>query len=206
MRKEILLATNNQGKVNRYRMLAKEIDSSIVLHTLKDLNIDSLDINEDGSLEENARKKAQAYSKKTSFPVLANDAGFFVKGKGLIKNPKRIALNSSEENLTKEEIYQLVLDYWREVAKESGGEVDAAWVDAFAIHMPSGNFYKEGAKREVLLVNKVLGEPHIQFPLRAIYISKATNKPAALHTKEEELLEVKPIQEALSKLFKKIGF
>ncbi len=204
MKKEILLATNNQGKVERYRRLARKIDSGIVLHTLDDLNIELVNINEDGTLEENAKKKAQAYMNKTNFPVLANDAGFFVEGKGLIKNPKRIALDSSEEDFTKEEIYQLIINYWRGVARENGGEVDAAWVDAFAVCMPSGTFYEEEARREVLLVDKILGEPHIQFPMRALYISKTTNRPAVLHTEEEELLEIKPIQEALNKLFKKI--
>ncbi len=202
--KEILLSTNNQGKVERYRKLSETIDSSVVLHTLKDLRVETIEINENGTLEENAVKKAKAYLGKTDLPVLANDAGFFVKGLGLIKNPKRIALKEDEGCYTKEEIYNLVVSYWQNIAKENGGEIDAAWVDAFCLCMPSGECYIEGARREIVLTDKILGEPHIQFPIRALYVSKTTNKPAVNHTKEEELIETAPITEALSKLFKRI--
>ncbi len=204
MKKEILLATNNQGKVDRYRMLAKNIDPEIILYTLKDLDVKPVEINENGTLEENSRKKARVYFGKTDLPILANDAGFFVKGKGLIKNPKRIALNGDENNFSQEEIYNLVVNYWQNFAKKNGGEVDAAWVDAFSLCMPNGEVYEEGARREIILTDKILREPHIQFPLRALYISKDTNKPAALHTEEEELLEVMPIKKALQKLFERI--
>ncbi len=202
MKIEILLATNNQGKVERYRKLASQINPNVVLHTLEDLNIETIKIDENGTLEENAKKKAYAYLGKTKLPILANDAGFFVKGIGLIKNPKRIALNSPEENFSKEEIYEIVVNYWKGVARRNGGRVDAAWVDAFSLFLPNGKYYKEGARREVILTDKILGETHVQFPMRALYVSKKTNKPAALHSEEEEFSEVIPIKKALSNLFK----
>jgi inosine/xanthosine triphosphate pyrophosphatase family protein len=204
MKKEILLVTNNQGKIERYRRIARHIDSEIVLHTLNDVGIEKIDVEEDGTLEENARKKAMSYLGKTNLPVLANDAGIFVAGLGLVKNPKRIALDSSEDNFTKEEIYERVINYWKDVAIKNGGEIDAAWVDAFAFCMPDGTIYEEGARREIILTNQVFGEPHIQFPIRALYISKLTNKPAANHTEEDELVEIQPICSALEKLFKSI--
>jgi inosine/xanthosine triphosphate pyrophosphatase family protein len=202
MKKEILLATNNQGKIERYKKIAKHIDPKIVLHTLNDVDIERIDVEEDGTLEENAKKKAMSYFRKTNLPVLANDAGFFVKNIGLVKNPKRIALNFAENSFTKEEIYDLVINYWKDIATKNGGEIDAAWVDAFAVCMPDGNLYEEDARREVILTNQIFGEPHIQFPIRALYISKATNKPAANHTEEDELIEIQPIYNALEKLFK----
>lgn len=205
MNLEILLATNNQGKIDRYRRIVKKIDPSIVLHTLSDLGIERVEVEEDGDLEENARKKAAAYLNKTKLPVLANDAGFFVKGVGLVKNPKRIALDVNEEDLSKEEIYDKVLNYWKDFAEKNGGEVDAAWVDAFAVCLPDGTFCEEGARREIVLTNKVFGETHIQFPIRSLYISKITNKPAALHNEEDEILETQPIIEAFRKIFDAIG-
>jgi inosine/xanthosine triphosphate pyrophosphatase family protein len=201
---KILLATNNQGKAMRYRKIAREIDKNISLYTLKDLKIDIEDVKEDGTLEENARKKAKAYLGKTEIPILANDAGFYVEGIGLVKNPKRIALEIDENSLSKEEIYNKVIDYWKNVAKSYGGEVDAAWVDAFSLVLPDGTFYERGARREIILTDKVFGKPHIQFPIRALYISKTTNKPSVHHTDEEELLEVLPIKEALANLFDKL--
>ncbi len=202
--KKILVATNNQAKIERYRKIAREINSAISLYTPKELNIEKVEIEEDGTLEENAKKKAQSYYGKTNLPILANDAGFFVKGKGLVKNPKRIALNSSENSFTKEEIFQLVAGYWQNVARENGGEVDAAWVDAFVLCMPDGSIYEKGARREVILTDKIRGKTDIQFPIRGLYISKITKKPAALHTHKEELLEVASIKEALFELFKNL--
>lgn len=202
--KEILLVTNNQGKIERYRRIVKHIDKEIVLHTLNDLGIEKVDVAEDGTLEENARKKALVYLGKTNLPILANDAGIFVKGMGLVKNPKRIALNSPEDNFTKEEIYDFVVNYWKDVATKNGGEVDATWVDAFAICMPDGTLYEEGARREIILTNRILGESHIQFPIRALYISKTTNKPAAAHTEEDELIEIQPICSVFERLLKVI--
>ncbi len=200
----ILLATNNQGKVTRYRKLAKEIDKDVTLITPIELGIATEEVEEDGNLEENARKKALVYLGKTDLPVLANDAGFYVEGMGLIKNPKRIALDRDEDSFTKEEIYERVADYWKGVAKSYGGEVDGAWVDAFALSMPDGKIYTRGARREIILTDKVYGEAHIQFPIRPLYISKTTNKPAVQHTNEEELIEVVPIKEALAFLFEKV--
>ncbi len=202
MELKILLASNNQGKVARYRKLANEIDENISLITPSEAGIETEEVIEDGSLEENARKKALAYLGKTTLPIIANDAGFYVEGIGLVKNPKRIALDRIEESFTKEEIYNKVSDYWRNVAKSYGGEVDAAWVDAFALVMPDGKIYIKGARREIILTDKVFGEAHIQFPIRSLYISKTTNKPAVQHTDKEELIEVVPIKEALQFLFK----
>lgn len=201
---EILLATNNQGKVERYRKLVKQTNPLVTLHTPKELSIEKIDVEENGTLEENAKKKAQSYFGKTDLPVIANDAGFFVKGRGLVKNPKRIALSSDEKSFTEEQIYRMVVNYWRKVARKNGGEIDAAWVDAFALCMPDGALYEEGARREVVLTDKLFGKPHIQFPIRALYISKTTGKPATTHTEEESFLEIAPIKDALSKLLEKV--
>ncbi len=204
MKLEILLATNNQGKAARYRKLAKEIDERISLYMPNDLNMVPEEVKEDGTLEENAKKKAEAYLGKTKMPILANDAGFEVEGMGLVKNPKRIALDRDENSLTKEKIYDKVLHYWKNVAKSYGGEVDAAWVDAFSLVLPDGSSYTVGARREIILTDKNFGKSHIQFPIRALYISKATDKPAVDHTNKEELIEILPIKEALENIFKKV--
>ncbi len=200
---EILLATNNQGKIERYRKIVQQIDSKVILHTLNGLGIETVEVNENGTLSENAKKKAISYLGKTKIPVLANDAGFYIKGKGLVKNPKRIALKSKESGLKKQEVYDSIIEYWREIARKQGGEIDAAWIDSFVLVMPNGKIYTEKAKREVILTDKVFGKSHLQFPMRALYISKTTNKPALLHTEKEEFLEINPIREALRKLIKK---
>jgi len=54
----------------------------------------------------------------------------------------------------------------------------------------------------VILTDREFGKAHLQMPVRALYISKTTNKPAIQHTKEEEILEMKPVIDALIKILK----
>jgi hypothetical protein len=90
--------------------------------------------------------------------------------------------------------------FWQGIADAHGGSVDAAWVDEFVLLMPDGIMQTASSRREVLLTSTIHGDTHIQFPVRALYISKATGKPSALHTQEEDDLELMPIRDALMSL------
>jgi hypothetical protein len=48
------------------------------------------------------------------------------------------------------------------------------------------------SRREIILTDQEFGHTHPDMPLRSLYISKSTNKPAVMHTEEEELLENAP--------------
>jgi len=102
--------------------------------------------------------------------------------------------------LSKEEIAKKLLNFWKEVATKRGGKVDAAWVEAFVVLYPDGKIREAESRREIILTNQEFGTPHIQMPVRALYYSKTTNKPALQHSKEEEILEMKPVIDALIKV------
>jgi inosine/xanthosine triphosphate pyrophosphatase family protein len=199
---KVFLATNNEGKVERYKNLIQSIDASAEVYTPHDLHLDAIDVTENGkTLAENARLKANAYFGKVDMPILSNDTGFYVEGDGFVDAPKRIALGEADEkSLSKEQIAEKLLNFWKEVATRHGGKVDAAWVDSFVALYPNGEMKEAEARREVVLTNTELGTPHMQMPVRALYYSKITNKPAAQHSPEEELLEMKPISDALVKV------
>ncbi len=73
--KEILIATNNQGKVKEI----KEILKDYKLLTLKDVNC-QIEVEEDGkTFEENAIKKAKEISKITNLPCIADDSGICIE-------------------------------------------------------------------------------------------------------------------------------
>lgn len=77
MNYEIILATNNKGKVKEVRDILSP--HGIIVYGLSDLNLD-IEMNEgDSSYEENALIKAEAVSKYTSYPVLADDSGLEVE-------------------------------------------------------------------------------------------------------------------------------
>jgi XTP/dITP diphosphohydrolase len=197
---KIFLATNNEGKIERFKNLLKQVDKNIEVCTAADLNIEVIGVEENGkNLLENARLKAQAYFSRVDFPILSNDTGFYVEGEGFVDAPKRKALGETNEaTLSKEEISERILNFWKGVATKHGGEVDAAWVEEFVVMYPDGEIKEAASRREILLTNKEFGTPHIQMPVRALYYSKITNKPAILHTEEEELLEMKPVIDALA--------
>jgi len=202
MTKEILLATNNEGKVERFRNLLKSSCPDVKLSSPNDFGLESIDVVEDGeTLAENAEIKARAYFGKVDVPILANDTGFWVEGEGLVDAPKRKALNGiDEKTLTTDEISEKLLEFWKAIAVKNGGKVDAAWVEAFVLIDNEGQSHTSESRREVILTDQVFGNPHIQMPVRCLYISKTTNKPAIQHTHEEEILELKPITDALCKL------
>ena len=200
--KKVFLATNNQGKIERFKNLVAQVDPSIQILTPKDLNIEPLDTEETGTtLQENAELKARAYFGKVDMPILANDTGFWVKGEGLVDTPKRTALGETDEHtLTKEEIAERLLSFWKGIATKNGGQVDAAWVESFVVINPDRTLKVADSRREVVLTDQEFGKAHIQMPVRALYYSKATNKPAIQHTEEEEKIEMKPIVDALAKV------
>ena len=69
--KELLFATGNVAKINRFKDKLKE--NNINLISLKDIDV-SLDVTEDGKTAiENALIKARAYSNKLDMPVIAMD-------------------------------------------------------------------------------------------------------------------------------------
>lgn len=201
---KILLATNNKGKIERFKKLINHIDSSIELFSPNELGINIIEVEENGkTLMDNALLKSSAYLGKVDFPILSNDTGFYVEGDGFVDAPKRKALEGINENeLSEEEISTRLLNFWKSVATRHGGKVDAAWVEAWVLLYPNGETNKVESRREIVLTDQEFGKPHIHMPVRALYYSKITNKPAVLHTEEDEIIEMQPVLEALKELLK----
>lgn len=202
--KKIFLATNNAGKVERFKNLIKNAGLETEIYTPKDFGLEKINPEESGkTLAENAEIKARAYLGKVDMPIISNDTGFFVEDEGLVDAPKRVAIdNTNEENLTKEQIAESLLTFWKGIATKHGGRVDAAWIEEFVLLNPDGEKRTSQSRREVILTDKEFGNAHTQLPVRALYISKTTGKPAVQHTHEEEILEMKPVIDALFKLTK----
>lgn len=73
---EIVIATNNEHKVQEYRELLKNMD--IHCHSLKDLNI-HFEAEETGkTFHENSFIKANAIAKYTSKTIIADDSGLII--------------------------------------------------------------------------------------------------------------------------------
>lgn len=199
---EIVFATNNAGKVARMRKLALASGLKIVIKTPEEIGIANFKVIEDqDTLEGNVEKKVRELSKLTQLPVLADDSGFYIEGEEC--NPvmvKRNALGSmNEQELTTDEVGIRIAEYYKDIATKHGGTVHAEWRNAlcFAIQ---GSVRHVEAVRPVILTNEIQGafDPHL--PLRSMYKPVPTSKYVCEQSEEEELLELKPITDALHKL------
>jgi hypothetical protein len=199
MKKKVFLATHNEGKIERFKNLLRNTGLDVEIFTPKDFGLENIDPEENGkTLAENALIKAKAYFGKVDMSILANDTGFWVEGEGFVDAPKRKALGVADErSLTKQEIANMMLEFWKNIARKHGGKVDAAWMESFVVLNPDGTMRTAKSKREVILTDQVFGKAHIQMPVRALYISKTTNKPSIQHAAAEEILELKPVTDAL---------
>lgn len=197
---KVLVATNNKGKVERYRQLLAGTD--IELFTPAELGIESVEVEENGeTLAENAELKARAYLGKTELPILANDTGIWVEGEGMINTPRRTALAGlDEEKLTQEEIAEIMMEFWKSIARKYGGEVAAAWPETFAVAMSDGSVRFAESRREIILTDQQHGPVNLHMPLRPLYRSKMTGKPVLEQTPEEEAAELAPVRDALISL------
>jgi len=74
---KILFATGNQNKVKEVQKLVENDEIEIL--SLKDLKLDNLDVEENGkTFEDNAKIKAEFFSKHTDLPVIADDSGLVI--------------------------------------------------------------------------------------------------------------------------------
>jgi inosine/xanthosine triphosphate pyrophosphatase family protein len=196
---EVLFATHNKDKVDRLQRIVSVMSDSILLRTPQELSLPAIEVSENAvTLLENAEQKARAYTVHTKLPVLANDTGFYVEGEGLIVAPKRHALAGTDETvLSRAEVSERVLEFWKQIARRYGGEVDAAWVEGFVVIYGDGRVVRAESRREVVLTDEEFGVPPLQMPMRALYRSKLTGKPAIQHTEAEEVAEMYTVAEAL---------
>ncbi len=77
---KLLLASNNQGKMNEIKAVLPQYE----ILTLKDLNIDSEPEENALSFEENALIKARDAKKYTDYKVIADDSGLEVYGLNML--------------------------------------------------------------------------------------------------------------------------
>lgn len=111
-KKQILIATNNKGKVKELQEILKEYE----LVTLKDINC-NIEIEEDqDSFEGNSLKKAKEISELTNMPCIADDSGLCID---VFKGwPGVYTARFLGENATQEERNNAILEKMKNLKKE----------------------------------------------------------------------------------------
>lgn len=93
---DIVISTGNAHKLEEIGAILKDLDYNI--HSLKDVNLDNLEIEENGkTFEHNALIKARTVAKLTNMITIADDSGLEVDA--IAKNQVFIHLDMLEKML-----------------------------------------------------------------------------------------------------------
>ncbi len=127
---QVLLGTTNPSKVERFKKLLSGCDVTFL--TLKDLSITDEPEEMGQTPEENARIKAQFYSRYFD-TVICNDSGLYFDELPL-SDPRQPGLNirtpMGNARLDDEEM----ITYYSRLVKELGGRVHAYYLDGMAVY------------------------------------------------------------------------
>ena len=186
MAKEILMATANPHKVERFRYYFSPLGLSVL--SFADIK-QKVEIVEDGKTpEENAMKKAIAGFSATGIPTFGVDYWFYIKGLQKEKQPgpnvRRIFVGKGGERV--EATDDEMLKYYAKIVEDLGGKTQGKWVSAIALVTKSGEnvqrFEGKTLLTSVVNRNRTPGEP-----LNSIQIDPATGKYFTDLTKDEWL-------------------
>lgn len=151
MKKRIIFATTNEGKMKEVRMILNDLDYEIC--SLKDIGVD-ISIEENGStFEENAKIKASTIMKLTKEIVLADDSGLevdYMNKEPGIYSARFLGEDTSYEVKNKYIITQL--------EKAKGEERSARFVCAIACAFPDGTIKTTIGTIEGLIAQEAKGE------------------------------------------------
>lgn len=177
--KIILLATFNPGKVREYKILLKNLKTKLV--SLKDLKIKKK-VEEDGkTFEENAKLKAEFYSKLTGFPALADDGGLEIDilgGEPGVKSRRWPGYEATDKELIK-----LVLEKLKNVPFKAR---KARLRAVLAFKIPGRKTLLFEAQRTGFVTKKPYGELMNGYPYRSIfYLPRQGKTYNCLSFKEE---------------------
>ncbi len=129
---DVVIATNNAHKLEEIGAILEDFDYNI--HSLKDVNLDGIEIVEDGkTFEHNALIKARTIAKMTNMISISDDSGLEVDAIG--KKPGVYSARFAGESATDAENREKLLKVMKNVPASQRG---ARFVSAIAVVFPDG--------------------------------------------------------------------
>lgn len=170
-------ATGNKQKLERLKKIFAYINPSIEIQRVPDL----VDVEENWiTAEENAFQKIEPYIWKYDFPILAEDTAVFFEWIDFDPTKvKRETLESAwleEKNISQEQVFQTMLDYYKNLATSKWWEFIFHYVDWWAITYPDSTSKTFSYKRKYIMTNISVWEPQLYFPMCNLYKSQITWK------------------------------
>ena len=180
--KELLFATGNIAKVNRFH--DKLFENGINLKSLKDVNAE-IQIEENGKTAlENAIMKATACYKSTGITTMAIDDTMYIEDIPEDKQPGVYVRRVNGKRLTDEEM----IDYYTNLVKTYGkdGKLNTKWISGIVIIKDGKVYTHEEVTSEYYLVDTPTPEVKEGYPLSSILINKKLNKYDIYLTEEDK--------------------
>lgn len=182
--KELLFATGNKSKANRFTKGLQKHDIKVL--TLEDIPID-IDVEENGKTAiENALIKARAYAKETTLPVFAMDDTLYLENVPEDKQPGMYVRRVNGKRLTDDEM----IDYYSNLAKEYGtdGLLTGRWIYGMALISNNQEYTYTWSKQDFYLSATPTNIINPGYPLNTISINIKLNKYFTDITEEDKLL------------------
>lgn len=170
--KEILFATTNKSKVNRF--YDKLLEKDIKLLSLSDLDID-LNVEENGNTAiDNALIKARAYYNETKLPVMAMDDTLYLENVPDNLQPGMYVRRVNGKRLSDEEM----IEHYSSLADKYGnnGRIIARWIYGMAIINNGKEYTYTWSKEDFYITNTPSNKINPGYPLNSISINKKLNK------------------------------
>ncbi len=180
--KELLFATENVSKVNRFS--AKLLENGIKLKSLKDIDFD-IKIDENGKTAiENATQKATACYDATELTTMAIDDTMYIEDIPEDKQPGVYVRRVNGKRLNDKEM----INYYTNLVKQYGknGKLNTKWISGIVIVKDGKIYTHEEITSEYYLVDKPTPEIKDGYPLSSIMINKKLNKYDIYLTEEDK--------------------
>ena len=186
--KQIIFATSNQSKSQRFSKGLKELGIEVL--SLKDIDV-KLDVEEDGNTAiENALIKARECYRLTKKPCMGMDDTLYMEGVPEEKQPGLFVRRVNGKSLTDEE----ALDYYTNLVKEYGvdGRINCKWIYGLAVINEKGEEATyTWSKDDFYMVSTKSDKINPGYPLNSISKYKKLDKYFTEVTLEDmKLIEV----------------
>lgn len=199
--KEVLFATGNISKVNRF--YDKLLDKGIILKSLKDIDVD-INVDENGKTAiENAIIKAKAYYDSTNMITIALDDTMFIEDIPDDKQPGVYVRRVNGKRLNDQEM----IEHYTNLVKTYGkdGKLNTKWILGLAIIKDGKVSTFEYTTSEYYLLDTPTTNLREGYPLSSIMFSKKANKYDIYLTEEDKKLVQEDDQELIDFIDKTIN-
>ncbi len=188
---EIIIGTTNPGKTARYDAIVSNFDARVVIPPRK------LDVEEDGSGIENAKKKALAYCKEYRKPALGIDEELYLNFLSEEEQPGPNVRRFQGRTLSDEELREIFLKRIKSAPVEKR---NGYFIHNICLAMPSGIVYSVSHKEDLWFTDQPATSWNPGYPLGSLHYRPEFGKHSSLLTEEEKRIRDKPLAEKVQSL------